>query len=129
MIEANRQQGPVGLAPPVVVPDLHALSPGTVLELELPPKLLATPVPGARGLERLRLPPAAPATPAAPQGAPGSGAAGTGGVRALLAPFLPQPKPAPKPARRKSAPTVGAAEQTPRQAAPPSPAAGAPRAD
>jgi AsmA-like protein len=133
MIEANRQQGPVGLEPPVIAPDLHTLSPGTVLESELPPKLRSVPIPGARGLERLRLPaatPAAPTTPAAPApSAPGSGAAGTGAVRALLAPFLPQPKPSAKPPTRKPAATVGAAEPTPPQAAPPSPAAGTPRAD
>jgi large subunit ribosomal protein L24 len=100
MIEANRQQGPAGLAPAVVAPDLHTLSPGTVLESELPPKLRSAPIPGARGLERLRLTPLAPATPAAPAApapsAPGSGAAGSGAVRALLAPFLPQPQPKPR---------------------------------
>jgi large subunit ribosomal protein L24 len=97
MLEADRQQGPTGLAPPAVPPDLHTLSPGTVLESELPPKRRATPVPGARGLERLRpSSPPAPASPVAPaQGPPGSGAAGTDAVRALLAPFLPQLKPAP----------------------------------
>ena len=131
MLEADRQRGPTTLAPPAVPPDLHTLSPGTVLESELPPRLLATPAPGARGLERLRPPPPpVPATPAAPaQSAPGSGAAGTDAVRALLAPFLPQPKPPPKPAARKPAATLGAAGQTGRQATPPSPAAGAARAD
>ena len=127
MIEANRQQGPQNLAPPVVAPGLHTLSPGTVLESELPAKLRAMPVPGARGLERLRLAPPAPATPAAPApSAPGSGAAGSDAVRALLAPFVPQPKPAPKPRAHKPAAAVGAAE-TPPQAAPPSPET--PRAD
>src|SRR6185437_6919361 len=127
MIEANRQQGPENLAPPVVAPGLHTLSPGTVLESELPAKLRAMPVPGARGLERLRLAPPAPATPAAPApSAPGSGAAGSDAVRALLAPFVPQPKPAPKPRAHKPAAAVGAAE-TPPQAAPPSPET--PRAD
>jgi len=126
MLEANRQQGPTALAPPAVAPDLHMLSPGTVLESELPPKLRATPVPGARGLERLRPPPAAvPTAPGAPAPTtPNSGSAGSDAVRALLAPFL--PKPASKPAARKPAATVGAAGQ---QAAPPSPATGAANAD
>ena len=113
MIEADRQQEPRTLAPPVVAPDLHALSPGTVLESELPPKLRALPAPGARGLERLHLaPPPAPAAPATPApSAPSSGAADGGAVRALLAPFAPQPKPVPKPRPSKPAATVGAAEQ------------------
>ena len=113
MIEADRQQEPRTLAPPVVAPDLHTLSPGTVLESELPPKLRALPAPGARGLERLHLaPPPAPAAPATPApSAPSSGAADGGAVRALLAPFAPQPKPVPKPRPSKPAATVGAAEQ------------------
>ncbi|HEY5067413.1 MAG TPA: AsmA family protein [Xanthobacteraceae bacterium] len=128
MIEANRQQGPDALAPPAIAPDVHTLSPGTVLESELPPKLRAAPVPGARGLERLRFPPAPPpATPTAPApSAPGSGAAGSDAMRALLAPFVAQPKPSPRPRARKPAAAVGAAE-TPPQSAPPS--SGAPRAD
>ncbi len=127
MIEANRQRGPQTLSPPVVAPGLHTLSPGTVLESEMPAKLRAMPTPGARGLERLRLAPAAPATPATPgPSAPGSGDAGGDAMRALLAPFVPQPKPAPKPRAHKPAAAVGAAE-TPPQSAPPSP--GAPRAD
>lgn len=121
MIEAGRQQGPRTLAPPVVAPGLHPLSPGTVLESELPPKLRALPAPGARGLERLRVapPPPAPATPAVPApSTPGSGAAGRDPVRALLAPFRPQPTPPPKPRVRNPAATVGAAEQPQPQAAP-----------
>jgi uncharacterized protein involved in outer membrane biogenesis len=131
MIEANRQQGPAALAPPVIAPDVHTLSPGTVLESELPPKLRAAPVPGARGLERLRLPPvAAPATPATPvPSAPGSGAAGSDAMRALLAPFVPQPRVSPKPRARKPAATVGAAEQPLQPTAPPSPAAAVPSPD
>ena len=127
MIEANREQGPQNLSPPMAAPGLHTLSPGTVLESELPPKLRAMPAPGARGLERLRLaPPAAPATPAAPASStPNSGSAGSDAMRALLAPFVSQPKPAPKPRGHKPA-AVGAAE-TPPPAAPPSP--GVPRAD
>ncbi len=128
MIEASRQRGPDTLSPPVVVPGLHTLSPGTVLESELPPKLRAMPVPGARGLERLHLaPPATPTAPAAPAtSVPGSGAAGSDAVRALLAPFVPQPKPAAKPHAHKPAAAVGAAEPPP-QSAPPS--SGVPRAD
>jgi AsmA-like protein len=128
MIEADRQRGPQNLSPPEIAPGLHTLSPGTVLESEMPPKLRAMPMPGARGLERLRLaPPAAPATPAAPApSTPNSGAAGSDAMRALLAPFAPQPKPAPKTHARKPAAAVGAAE-APQPSAPPS--TGAPRAD
>ena len=131
MLEADRQRGPTTLAPPAVPPDLHTLSPRYGAGIGAAAQVACHAGAGRARTGAFASAAAAGARDACRTGAKraGLGAAGTDAVRALLAPFLPQPKPPPKPAARKPAATLGAAGQTGRQATPPSPAAGAARAD
>jgi hypothetical protein len=83
-IEAGRYDGVMAPAVHPDSPDVRMVPPGAVVESAVPPSLLATPVPGARGVERLRPPAVAPVLPD-PNG-PGSEGA---------APNVPLPLPAP----------------------------------
>ena len=108
-IEASRYDGLMAPATHPDEPDVRVVSSGAIVESPVPPSLLAAPVPGARGVERLQQ----PAAPPASRELSGSGSEG-------LAPPVPLPAPAPtaiRPNQSRAPPhgirntgTVGAAE-------------------
>ena len=66
LIEAAEREGAAGQAAHPAAPDVHSLSPGTMVESAITPNLLAAPPTGGRGIERLQPPPAAPSLVPAP---------------------------------------------------------------
>jgi large subunit ribosomal protein L24 len=119
-IEASRYDGLMAPAIHPDSPDVRVVPLGAVVESAVPPNLLAMPLPGARGIERLQ--PAAPPSVLPAQNGPASQGA---------TPAVPLPMPAPTAIRpsqprapvhtTKSTATLGAAEQTRRRPAEPLP--------
>lgn len=60
MIEAGEHAGTAGQTVHPSSPEVHSLSPGTVVESAITPNLLAAPAPGGRGIERLQPQPPTP---------------------------------------------------------------------
>jgi AsmA family/AsmA-like C-terminal region len=117
-IEASRYDGLMAPAIHPDSPDVRVIPSGAVVESAVPPNLLAAPVPGARGVERLQ-PVAPPALPE--QSGPGS----EGAVPVPLpvpAPIVIRPsQPRPPAHATKNTATIGPAEQTRRRPAGPLP--------
>jgi uncharacterized protein involved in outer membrane biogenesis len=119
-IEASRYDGMMAAAVHPDSPDVRIVPLGAVVESAVPPNLLATPLPGAREVERLQ--PAAPSAALPAQ----NGAASQGAT-----PAVPLPVPAPTAIRpnqprapvhtTKNTATLGTAEQTRRRPAEPLP--------
>ncbi|MGH6671167.1 MAG: AsmA family protein [Xanthobacteraceae bacterium] len=59
-MEAGQHQGAAGQDTHPASPDVHSLSPGTIVETAVPAKLMTAPVAGAGGIERLQPQPVAP---------------------------------------------------------------------
>jgi len=127
LIEANQHEGAAGQATHPDPPDFRVLSPGTAVESAIPPNLLSTPVPGARGIERLQQPTAPSAAPE--QNRSGSGGAEKGAAPAVPAPMVLRPSQTPAPHARKSTATAGRAVQNRRRSVPPTAGSSMPRAD
>jgi hypothetical protein len=114
-IEASRYDGLLAAAVHPDVPDVRTVPSGAIVESAVPPSLLAAPVPGARGLERLRQLPASPGSPE-PNGAGSEGAAAT----------VPLPLPAPLAIRPGQPRTPVRSPKGAATVAPPKSRAGAP---
>ncbi|HTV26626.1 MAG TPA: AsmA family protein [Xanthobacteraceae bacterium] len=83
-IEASRHDSQLAAAVHPDVPDARTVPSGAIVESAVPQSLLAAPIPGARGLERLQQPPA-------PLGSPEPNGRGSESA----APTVPLPLPAP----------------------------------
>lgn len=117
MIEAAQRAGTAGQDVHPQPPDIRVVSPGTDVELALPPDLLSAPT---RGIERLQPQP----------GAPSTGGNQTETAPAVGAPIVIRPSvPPPVPRARPSATTAGTAEQNGRRSAPQEAEPSVPRAD
>ena len=115
-IEADQHEAPTALAPHASLPEVEATSPGTVVESAMPPNLLSAPGAAARGLERLRLPPASPAAP--PQNGSGAGIAPVAPTAPAGAPMALRPAKPPTARDRNGAADAGGPVQGKRQVAP-----------